>query len=236
MRRSLFIKLTNKWFSRKRQREEPGFALVIVLFSLTNLAILFANAQQNYLANINYLNAELQKLTRFDTVYSAKALAKIMVNQKISHLEFSIKDEKYEVKTQDVNGLIDLNTGEPSSLGDLLNSFGYENSEKAIRNLQSWRKTGHRFLHVTDLSKVIDLGSKVDINLGKYITVYSGRKKFAPQSASPELLERLGLVAKTGSSMVASSFRVTIQDRLGYYSSALLYSPPGTHTIKLLSR
>ncbi|MHA3915840.1 hypothetical protein [Halovulum sp. GXIMD14793] len=189
-----------------------GFALITVLVSLATITLLFAAASTLTLTRLQD-NAILRDLSLHEV--RTKTIAAVAMTHYASEdadltAPFSVQmeGEIWEVRLQDVSGLVDLNTASPALLKVVIGSLGLtpKETEAALTHLRTWRREGHRLLRISDAARIMKLDHLQAQNLRMIATVFSGSTGFAPEIAPQSLLES---VAGSGASRrdVPEAFR-----------------------------
>lgn len=173
----------------QQTKDNNGFALVVVLFSLAVIGILFAVASTRTLTKLQESATERTLIVRHQSEMDILNLAigwkSLPENQGMNSFEIELNDNRYQIRLLDVGGLIDLNTASPELLGILFDWIGA--SQDAIIRFRDWRRSGNRLQRVSDLFTIAGIAAPADIELAQYATVFSGRRGVAIDEA-PSLL------------------------------------------------
>ncbi|MES0863753.1 hypothetical protein ABLN87_15495 [Ruegeria sp. SCPT10] len=190
-------------------RRNQGFALIVVLSTLSIVALLFAITSNRFLAGQAYTEAELE-LGRFQQENQALAELAIGVfgpgsNQidPQTSLVFQQNGRELTLILQDVGGLIDLNTAGPELLNALFKAL--EIPDAAVEQFREWRRKSYRLHSVADFARVADTPYEDGLRLREFATVHSGRFGIAPDWAPQGLM---ALLAGSKSSEGAQSLEI----------------------------
>lgn len=174
----------------KGNKDQSGFALIAVLFSLVILVLLFGSAQKNFIAHATFLGAQTHKEADDIIVQDLIAIIHLYsTNPDITSIE--IDGEAMSIDFQDAGGLVDLNTASPDLLHLLLTGIGIEDVSTTLAKYQSWRRQGYKLQRISDFARITGLPFSVTADLAPFATVKSGRKGIDPDSAPLALLEIL---------------------------------------------
>lgn len=171
-------------------KDQSGFALIAVLFSLVILVLLFGSAQKNFISHATFLGAQYNN--EAGDVLDQNLIAIIQLystNPDITSIE--IGGQTMSISFQDVGGLVDLNTASPDLLNLLLTNIDVEDVLAALTKYQNWRRQGYKLQRISDFVRVTGLPYSVTADLAPFTTVKSGRKGIDPDSAPLALLEVL---------------------------------------------
>lgn len=186
-------------------RQKQGFALIVVLATLSILALLFAISSSRFLANLAGTEAELELARRQQENQAFAELALATFSSETSEsflrepLVFQQEDRELTLELQDVGGLVDLNTAAPDLLDALSTSLGIP--DDAVQRFRQWRRTPYRLQGVSDFARVAGLSHETGLQLRQFATVHSGRFGIAPDLAPEALLELLQGSATIGSAL-----------------------------------
>lgn len=175
--------------------KRQGFALIVVLSTLSIVALLFAIASSRFISSLMYGEAEIVLGKREQENRAFAELALGAFGQGTSRIDPSdpmiLQNEKNEIKLvlQDVGGLIDLNAAAPDLLDTLTDSL--DMPIDAIEIFRDWRRTPYRLQSVADFSRVANVPYEDGLRLRKFATVHSGRSGISPDAAPSELLTLL---------------------------------------------
>lgn len=208
-----------------------GFALVVVLSTLSIIALLFAISSSRILTRAGDLATEQRlaewTLRRSDLLDLAVAGFGAGDGQVPADGELRVPggDGELTVRLRDTGGLIDLNTAAPEILDQLAAALGV--SADAMAEYRRWRRTPRRLQRVSDFARITGLGPEESRRLQEVATVYSGRRGVAPAHASDVVLQVLtGLEADRATLLrrlppswatpsSGSVFEVTLSSRQG---------------------
>ncbi|WP_037317696.1 hypothetical protein [Ruegeria halocynthiae] len=186
-----------------RGGRRQGFALIVVLSTLSIVALLFAITSSRFLANLKDSEAELILAKRQQENQSLAELALGVFSQGPTQTDpresLVIRQDNRELTLvlQDVGGLVDLNTAAPDLLDALSASLSFPSD--AVERFRKWRRTPYRLHSVSDFARVAGLPYEDGLLLRQYATVHSGRYGIAPDLAPQELVEQLMDSAALGS-------------------------------------
>lgn len=220
----------------KGQRNQSGFALIAVLFTLMILVLLFSSASRNFMAHNLYLGPQVQKEKRDLIRQSISAMAMLAMDASEHETEFEIAGQNHVARLQDVGGLVDLNYASPGLLAALIRGLGYSalETEAGVTNIRQFRETGAKLLRASDFWRISQLEEIAPSNIINLTTVYSGKSGVAPEQAPIELLEVL-----TGNSGTTTSLQSTLPETFVSLASGsafnLLLNASGYSQEKLLA-
>lgn len=190
-------------------KNQSGFALIAVLFSLVVLVLLFGSAQKNFVGHATLLSAQYHSEARDLADQNLDAIMRLYsIDRTIS--ELAIDGQKVKISFQDVGGLVDLNTASPDLLRLLLTNLGVENLAAALNQYQIWRSQGYKLHCVSDFARITNLPPAIAATLAPMATVSSGRKGIDPNAAPLALLELLTTATGTKehlASLIPENFR-----------------------------
>ncbi|MDA7966139.1 hypothetical protein [Ruegeria sp.] len=184
-------------------RRRQGFALIVVLSTLSIVALLFAITSSRFLANLKDSEAELILAKRQQENQALAELALGVFHQQSNQTDpqtpLTIRQNGREqtLVLQDVGGLVDLNTAAPDLLNALSTSLGVP--DEALERFRDWRRTPYRLQSVVDFARVSEVPYEVGLRLKEFATVHSGRFGIASDLAPLGLIERLRVAAPRGS-------------------------------------
>jgi hypothetical protein len=205
--------------TREQDNRKGGFALIVVLFSLLVITALFATVQKRALGQLYDVAAEELLIVNGQTGRDLLELA-ITVRAKARSLSAtnftaSLNGRVYEVKLQDVSGLIDLNAASPDLLQRLANRLRLVPG--AITTYLQWRRTPRRLLRVEDFARITGAGPAAFDELRSVATVHSGSQGLAPGATPTEVLNLVGVETSDDipetlrSTQSATNYRVSLR-------------------------
>lgn len=172
-----------------------GFALIVVLGTLSIIALLFAIAGTRVLARMSGTDTEM---TLARTSHETRALLELTLALYEAGdgqvptdvpLALELDDGPVVLRLQDVGGLIDLNTAAPELLDRLAAQIGLDPG--ALEAYRTWRRTPHRLQSTADFSRAATVDPALALRLQGVATVFSGRRGIAPEVAPEAVLELL---------------------------------------------
>jgi type II secretory pathway component PulJ len=167
-----------------------GFALIVVLGTLSLIALLFATAQIRLLARVADSSTEALIAERALAQRSLLRLAADLYGAgdvpPEQVLTVPYLGGEAQVRLRDVAGLVDLNTGNPEMLDRLAEALGVTAGQMAA--YRDWRRAPHRLHSVRDFGRVAGTSRDAVAGLEQIATVFSGRFGIAPDHAPPRLL------------------------------------------------
>lgn len=167
-----------------------GFALLVVLSTLSILTLLFAISTRLSLAHMRAQDTDLILAERaaMNPVLLREAATELRRTPGTTTLAVELGDRAYDLAIVDAGGMIDLNAATPSLLDAYLGAIGLTSAERD--RFRSWRRTTGRLLRVVDVPRISG-ASNLDLALlQETATVYSGRTGVA-REVMPERLARL---------------------------------------------
>jgi type II secretory pathway component PulK len=172
-----------------------GYALIVVLFSLTVLTLIFGTASTRTLTHVQRNHSNLVLAKQFETRAATAELLLDLGSQTLFDPESQVwqLQQLQGITLQPATGLVDLNTASPALLRLLLE--GYELPDVQIREAleayRTWRRQGRKLLRVSDFYRAAGLTADVLPKLASFATVYSGRTGITLEQAPTDLLQRL---------------------------------------------
>jgi hypothetical protein len=188
MGRFTFITSVNR---ADRQSARKGFALIVVLFSLTVLTLIFGTASLRTLTHIEGVQLS-ERIAAAEHETTRRADLLLQLGPSVLDPDQTI-EALGEISVQPVTGLIDLNTASPALLETLLKGYGLADStvSDALSDYRTWRREGRVFLRVADFYRVTGLSQQQVPEIERFATVFSGRIGIAADQAPLTLLEHL---------------------------------------------
>lgn len=173
------------------RRASSGFALLVVLSTLTILTLLFAISSKRSLTHLRLQDTEatLAEVNFQKTeLLQAVAARGRPEDQSEGAFEIRLGDESFQITMVDVGGLIDLNSAAPALLSAYFEALGLTPSD--LQEFRTWRQKSRRLLRVIDLARIVNK----PINSAQLIrtaTVHSGRSGLAVEESPDELIEMI---------------------------------------------
>lgn len=180
--------IKNSLWPASKSDTKSGFALIVVLFSLSALTLIFGVATSN---TITHIKAGQTNNALSLSFYEAANQSATLLNAR--ELEELPVDMQTSYTLQPATGLIDLNTAAPALLELLLLGYGLDANQtsRALNNYRAWRREGRKLLRVSDFHRVSGLTRQQLPGLELIATVYSGRTGIAPEHAPLQLLQHI---------------------------------------------
>lgn len=176
-------------------RTNHGFALVVVLSTLSIIALLVASSTTRLLSRKTEIGTE-ERIAR--QAQEGAALVRFALEvygngdgqaSTVVRLPVLWLDVEAVLYLQDVGGLVDLNTAGAGLLDELVQVLGI--SDEALRRYRDWRRTPHRLQQVSDFERVAGLDWQEAKKLSGITTVHSGRLGISTEHAPRELIDLL---------------------------------------------
>ncbi|WP_170328202.1 hypothetical protein [Ruegeria arenilitoris] len=177
------------------RHRKQGFALIVVLSTLSIVALLFAITSSRFLTKLTTSEAELELGSRQQENRVMAELALDVFSEGVGQVDpreplvFQQGGRELALVMQDVGGLVDLNTAAPDLLDALCASLSIPSD--AVERFRKWRRTPYRLHSVADFARVAEIPYEDGLRLKEYATVHSGRFGVAPDLAPGDLVERL---------------------------------------------
>lgn len=184
-------------------RGKQGFALIVVLSTLSIVALLFAITSSQFLESLKGSEAELILAKRQQENQALAELALGVFGRGSNQsgprepLVLQLNDREFTLVLQDVGGLVDLNTAAPDLLDALASSLDIPND--AVERYRDWRRTPYRLNSIVDFARVAEIPYEDGLRLREFATVHSGRYGVSPDLTPQVLVERLVAAAPLGS-------------------------------------
>jgi type II secretory pathway component PulK len=210
-----------------RPERKAGFALILVLSTLTILTLLFAATNNRVLGQLQANNSELTLNSKNATNASLLQFAQ---NWKVAHpaetgpVSITFNNQHWQFEFQDVGGLIDLNTAQPELRQTLFKHLAASASEAAEYEEKyiAWRRSGKRLIRIDDLYRILERDARAFSRLDRFATISSGRSGISPDHAPDAVLElitersgnRDALVQDVPETLRSSPSNVTFQVRV----------------------
>ena len=170
-------------------KDNNGFALVVVLFGLAVIGILFAVASTRSLSKLQEIASERILIEKSqieqDILNLAIGWKALPESKEATEFDIDLNGKRYNVRLQDVGGLIDLNTASPELLEILFEKMGADRG--GIVRFRDWRRNGQRLQRVGDILSIAGITAPKELDLAHYTTVYSGRRGVAFSVLSNEM-------------------------------------------------
>ena len=181
-----------------------GFALIVVLSTLSIITLLFAIASSRVVSRLS--DTRTDSLVAHDALVKASllALAARVYGDAQTPLTTDVilpvqwRGEDASLVLQDAGGLVDLNTANPVMLEQLADALGVTSAQ--LEGYRLWRRTPLRLQRTSDFVRVIGGDTELRESLFPIATVFSGRPGIAAHLAPIKLLEIL--TGSTGSRAV----------------------------------
>jgi len=172
-----------------------GFALIVVLFSLTVLALIFGTASTRTITHIQRTQTERLLAERFEERTALAELILLQEPQVLAEPGSQVRQllQARGLVLQPATGLVDLNTASPALLQLLLESYNLpdETIRSALQGYRDWRREGRKLLRVSDFGRLAGLDLEALPDFYDFTTVFSGRTGIAAEQAPLELLRHL---------------------------------------------
>jgi len=169
-----------------------GFALVVVLSTLSIIALLFAISSSRILSGAGQTATESRLAQRGFLERELLDLAVASFGDGEGRIDAAdvlnvrLNGNNVVVRLRDAGGRIDLNTAAPELLEHLARSLDLEPG--MLDAYRAWRRTPHRLLRVSDFARISGAGPAAIDRLKRAATVYSGRRGISPEHATFEVL------------------------------------------------
>ncbi|MEQ6204732.1 hypothetical protein ABMC88_16945 [Sulfitobacter sp. HNIBRBA2951] len=186
----------DRTYNRRR-----GFALIVVLSTLSIIALLFAIASNRAINRLSDTRTDFLVAQDAQDRTSLLALAAQVYGDAETPLATDMmlpvqwRGENAELRLQDAGGLIDLNTANPAMLERLATAL--EVTPAQLEAYRVWRRAPLRLQRTSDFVRVTGGDAALRESLLPIATVFSGRPGIAVELAPIELLEHL--TGSTGS-------------------------------------
>lgn len=173
-------------------KDQPGFALIAVLFSLVILVLLFGSAQKNFISHATFLGAQTHKENAEIVRQNIEAISQLYMAN-LAPISVELNGQSITPEFIDVGGLVDLNSATPDLLTKLLLGLKLSpvQASEAVAALRTFRRTGARLNRVSDFHRITGLTATTLPDLITFATVHSGRRGVAPNESPLALLEVL---------------------------------------------
>lgn len=172
-----------------------GFALIVVLSTLSIIALLFAIASSRAINRLGEVRTDVLIADHAHEVASLLELAAQVFGSQEGRLNrdqalaVRWQGQPAELRLQDVGGLIDLNTANPALLEQFAQALDVSSAQ--IAQYREWRRRSLRLLRTEDFLRVIAYDEVPPVWFRQVTTVYSGRPGISEDHAPPKLLEIL---------------------------------------------
>ncbi|MGC1498097.1 MAG: hypothetical protein WA790_19990 [Sulfitobacter sp.] len=172
-----------------------GFALIVVLSTLSIIALLFAIASSRTISRLSETRTDRLVV---DDAFARASLLELAVQAygdaetpmaTDALLAVSWRGQEGQMQLQDAGGLVDLNTANPAMLERLAEAL--EVTPAQLEEYRRWRRTPLRLQRVSDFPRVAGGGISLSESLFPIATVFSGRPGIAIDLAPQKLLEVL---------------------------------------------
>lgn len=173
---------------RSDPRRRRGFALLIVLTTLTILTLLYGVSTRLGVAHLQIRSAEAELASRAAEGPMFLRAAALQVATNPITRTVATSEGSGQIQIVDAGGMIDLNTAAPPLLDRYLDALGFRPDE--IQRFRTWRQEGRRLLRRQDLIRVSGAEAADIATLALTATVVSGRTGVAADAA-PDALTAL---------------------------------------------
>lgn len=187
-------------------KARAGYALIVVLFSLTVLTLIFGASSARTIAHIEQVQSNALILKR---AHDAARMAELVMRADVNGPNLEGRQSPIVmdgITLQPATGLIDLNTASPALLRLFLEGYRLPDGtiREALEKYRAWRRQGRTLLRVSDFRRVTGLTVNQLPGLDQFATVYSGRTGIAVAQAPLALLQHL----------MGPEERVVLKDRI----------------------
>lgn len=177
----------------KQQFTPPkgGFAIVMVLASLTVLTMVFAITSQRSMTHLHTIQAD-RHLAGTQADNQAILIVLLAAGRDLTGAPIVLPPpyEEAELRLQDVGGLIDLNTASPALLSRLFGALDFPSDAQTV--FTNWRQEGQRLQRVDDLIRITGADPRLLPVLEQVATVHSGRRGVSLEVAPERVKEISG--------------------------------------------
>jgi type II secretory pathway component PulK len=177
----------------KAPHRKNGFALIVVLGTLTVLTVLFAMSSSRIMntERIAAAEARVAMANQRDRDLLLLAADARRNSPDMDQITLSRGDEEITLRFQDVGGLIDLNGARPELVEHLVARFVPETGDvvEATAAVHRFRAEGGRFLRIEQLFTVMNAPTGDTRALARVATVYSGSAGISVEMAPVDVLE-----------------------------------------------
>jgi len=168
--------------------KRSGFALIVVLFSLSVITLLLTMSQGQMLRNVETLAAQQVIAGKPNQVRSILQAHVLRFDPRQPQGSVSFGGGTYDINLQNVGGLIDVNSA-PTELVELMvRSLELADTEAALSKIMGRRQINAPFQSLSEVASDIGVDAAQLIDIA---TVYSGRPGLDPRHVSDAVEELL---------------------------------------------
>ena len=164
--------------AKQSVKSSRGYALIVVLSTLSLLALLFAMTSLRSLSNIHFFETEkkilVQNERKTHLLRAALSALKSDSARVAQGVQITWSEENVELEFQDVGGLVDLNTADLTTLHVLFDHL--ELNREALDRYVAWKQSGSDLVRLETFLQIVEAPEGLSSLLHTSATLWSGRR------------------------------------------------------------